>query len=169
MSDNEVENPRHYQGLRDTLGIDVLDLIDATGFGYKLGNVLKYILRHEYKGHPLQDLRKAAFYLNRVIEELEAEEYDAGECENNIRDRIAGSCPTAQKIKDQYYGVFNVGDQVVCDDRWEGVVVRARVANYDKYDEHYVEVEWTHHPDGTPVTSHLRTEVQAERLEVLRP
>lgn len=69
---DDVNNPSHYQGLRNKLGIDVLDLIDATGFGYKLGNVLKYILRHEYKGNPLQDLKKAAFYLSRVVAELEA-------------------------------------------------------------------------------------------------
>ena len=37
-----------------------------------LFNVGKYILRHEHKANPIEDLKKAAWYLNRKIAKLEA-------------------------------------------------------------------------------------------------
>lgn len=93
MSDELVERPPHYQGLKDSLGIEVLDLIEATGWGYHLGNVVKYLFRHEYKGHPLQDLRKARFYLNRVIEKLEQEECGEEESERDEYGRVYRASP----------------------------------------------------------------------------
>lgn len=38
-----------------------------------LWQVGKYIARAEHKGNPLQDLKKAKFYLDKEIERLEAE------------------------------------------------------------------------------------------------
>jgi hypothetical protein len=38
-----------------------------------LFNVGKYILRHEHKANPIEDLKKAAWYLNRKIAKLEAQ------------------------------------------------------------------------------------------------
>jgi hypothetical protein len=42
-------------------------VIESWGLGYHLGNVVKYIARHERKGAPLEDLEKAAEYLRRYI------------------------------------------------------------------------------------------------------
>ena len=36
--------------------------------GYLKGNVLKYLARYKFKGHPLDDLRKARVYLDWLIE-----------------------------------------------------------------------------------------------------
>lgn len=58
-----VNHPPHYTKGR----IDVLDFIEDQKFGYLDGQIIKYISRYRYKGQPLEDLRKAQFYLNRLI------------------------------------------------------------------------------------------------------
>lgn len=62
MSD-EVNHPAHY--LRG--GIEVIDVIEALGLDYHLGNVIKYIARAGHKGDELVDLKKAQWYLARAI------------------------------------------------------------------------------------------------------
>jgi hypothetical protein len=63
-----VNHPPHYnQG-----GMEVIDVIEAgigdQGFvGYLLGNILKYLLRFKHKGRPVEDLKKARWYLDRLI------------------------------------------------------------------------------------------------------
>lgn len=44
-----------------------MDIIEAYNLGFCEGNVLKYLLRWRRKDG-LQDLKKAAWYLNRLIE-----------------------------------------------------------------------------------------------------
>jgi len=39
--------------------------------GYAEGNIIKYVSRHKYKGKAIQDLKKARWYLDKMIEELE--------------------------------------------------------------------------------------------------
>ncbi|MDO5742482.1 MAG: DUF3310 domain-containing protein [Vagococcus sp.] len=64
MKTDYVNHPEHYkQG-----DIEAIDIIENFSLNYHLGNVLKYILRHERKGKPLEDLRKAQWYLNREID-----------------------------------------------------------------------------------------------------
>ena len=64
---DEVNNPSHY----NQNGIEVIDVIETYAKDdFRLANVLKYVCRSGYKGNKLQDLQKAAWYLNRVIEEL---------------------------------------------------------------------------------------------------
>ena len=67
---DNVNHPPHYnQG-----GIECLEAIKAAlgdGFtAYLRGNVMKYLWRCEHKGG-IEDLRKAAFYLDRAIKEME--------------------------------------------------------------------------------------------------
>ena len=52
-------------------GIECLDVIEAWGCGYHIGNVLKYVCRAKHKGSELTDLKKARFYLDRYIAQLE--------------------------------------------------------------------------------------------------
>ena len=63
MSDM-INHPDHYK----TGGIETIDFIEAKGLGFHLGNVVKYIVRHDKKGTPLEDLKKAQWYLNRYID-----------------------------------------------------------------------------------------------------
>lgn len=67
-----VNHPPHYtQG-----GIECIEAIRASlgleGFvAYCRGNIQKYLWRSEHKGRCLEDMKKAAWYLNRAIEEME--------------------------------------------------------------------------------------------------
>jgi hypothetical protein len=65
---DDVNNPSHY----NKQGIEVIDVIEAYATDFRLANVLKYVCRCEYKGTKLQDLEKAAWYLNRTIQDLYA-------------------------------------------------------------------------------------------------
>lgn len=60
--------PKHYH--RDS-GHEVLEVIEAWGLGFILGNVVKYVARAGHKGDELTDLRKAREYLDRRIAKLE--------------------------------------------------------------------------------------------------
>jgi hypothetical protein len=74
VSPDEVKdmiNPSHYK----RGGMEVIDVIDAFGLradGY-LWQVVKYILRCGEKDAPLQELKKAQWYLNRRIRLMEEE------------------------------------------------------------------------------------------------
>ncbi len=68
MSD-AVNNPRHYQ----RGGVEAIDVIEAFGLTFHLGNVVKYVLRHDEKGG-LEDLKKARWYLDRAIARAELQE-----------------------------------------------------------------------------------------------
>jgi hypothetical protein len=75
-----VNNPEHY----NRQGIEVIDVIEAYDLPYHLGNVIKYILRHEYKGNPRQDLEKAAWYLDRYLGE-EWDDFELGYSESECQ------------------------------------------------------------------------------------
>jgi len=63
-----VNHPPHYK----SGGIETIDFIEAKRLPYHLGNVVKYISRCGIKSEcPLEDLKKAQWYLNRYVELLE--------------------------------------------------------------------------------------------------
>ena len=62
-------NPKHYKiGNIETIDVMQAKLSDEEFRGYCKGNVIKYVTRAEYKGNSLEDLKKAAWYLNKLIE-----------------------------------------------------------------------------------------------------
>lgn len=65
-----VKEPAHY---KSEGGLEVIDVIEAFGLEKDayLFNVVKYILRSEKKGAPIEDLKKARQYLSRKIAALE--------------------------------------------------------------------------------------------------
>lgn len=69
-----VDHPGHYRA--DT-GHEAIDVIEAWGLGFNLGNVVKYVSRAGRKGDALEDLRKARWYLDREIQTREASEAPA--------------------------------------------------------------------------------------------
>jgi len=71
---DSVNHPTHY-GNGEIECIDYMkDNMDPVMFmGYLEGNAKKYLHRYRYKEKPLQDLRKAQWYLDRLIEEMEGE------------------------------------------------------------------------------------------------
>jgi transposase len=62
-----VNHPPHYTAG----GIETIDFIEAKQLGYNLGNVVKYVSRSTLKGDQLENLKKAQWYLNREIKQLE--------------------------------------------------------------------------------------------------
>ncbi len=62
-----IENPPHYGGADNPY--EAIKVIEANAFGFNLGNTYKYIARADHKGNRVQDLQKAAWYLNREIEQ----------------------------------------------------------------------------------------------------
>jgi hypothetical protein len=70
--DDPVESPVHY----NTGSVECIEAIKAsmsdTEFkGYLKGNAMKYLWRYDYKGKPVEDLKKAQWYLARLTEEVE--------------------------------------------------------------------------------------------------
>lgn len=70
---NNVEHPIHYnQG-----GVECIEAIKAATVGkagveaFCVGNAIKYLFRYEAK-NGLEDVKKAQWYINRLIQELEA-------------------------------------------------------------------------------------------------
>lgn len=61
-----VDHPSHYGGADNPY--EAIKVIEAWGLGFNLGNTVKYISRAGRKGAALEDLRKAAWYLQREIE-----------------------------------------------------------------------------------------------------
>lgn len=56
--------PSHYKGN----GVEAIQVIEAFDLNFHLGNVVKYVLRADRKGNsPVEDLRKAQWYLEREI------------------------------------------------------------------------------------------------------
>ena len=49
--------------------IETYDYINSWKMGYAEGNIIKYVSRHKYKGKPLQDLYKARWYIDKLIEQ----------------------------------------------------------------------------------------------------
>lgn len=68
-NNDKVNNPTHYTAG----GIETLDYIKAKVSdypSYAAGNILKYVSRYEHK-NGIEDLKKAQFYLNDLIKEME--------------------------------------------------------------------------------------------------
>ncbi len=64
-----VDHPDHY----NTGKIEVIDFIKDLGMAedFCVGNAIKYISRYKHKENPLEDIKKAVWYLNYLVEILE--------------------------------------------------------------------------------------------------
>lgn len=74
-STDMVNSPPHYNKT-----IECIDAMKAMSDGAEMPSshssycwqtIFKYIWRHPYKGKPLEDLRKAEYYLKRLIREYD--------------------------------------------------------------------------------------------------
>lgn len=66
---DNINHPTHY----NHGGIETLDYIKAKAphyESYAIGNIIKYVSRYQHK-NGLEDLKKAQFYLNDLVEEME--------------------------------------------------------------------------------------------------
>ena len=101
MKNDPVNHPSHYtQG-----GIECIDALTAMITPYEDPNdaaltwqVGKYIWRHPFKNKPIEDLKKARFYLERLITYLEEKEaVNNYPCEVNTNDQYPNEAYAKQK------------------------------------------------------------------------
>lgn len=62
-----VNHPIHY-----TQGIEAIAYIESHNMNFTEGNIIKYVTRYKHK-NGIEDLKKARFYLDRLIKNLEDE------------------------------------------------------------------------------------------------
>ena len=70
-------NPQQSSPFNYTYGpIETIEIIENCGWAesYCYGNIIKYVTRAQHKGNELQDLRKARWYIDRLIEQLTKEQ-----------------------------------------------------------------------------------------------
>lgn len=75
-SESRVAHPAHYQTSNGLETIDVMEAFTEDMAGYEAvctSNVLKYICRWKKK-NGIEDLKKAEWYLKRLIEHIESSE-----------------------------------------------------------------------------------------------
>ena len=80
MTNDAVNHPQHYTNG----GIECIDALASMISGFTDPNdaalswqVVKYVWRHPFKGNALQDLKKARWYLDRLILAEEQKPRDA--------------------------------------------------------------------------------------------
>ena len=66
VDEDGVYHPPHYGGSNNPH--EAIKVIESWDLNFHAGNVVKYISRYRYKDDPLQDLKKALWYLERLIE-----------------------------------------------------------------------------------------------------
>ncbi len=66
--EDPVNHPSHYKMYE---GFEVIDITKQLDFLY--GNAVKYILRAPHKRDEVEDIKKAIWYLNKKLEEIENE------------------------------------------------------------------------------------------------
>ena len=64
-----VTKPPHYNHGK----FETVEVIEDWKLNYHCGNVVKYISRHKHKGRPIEDIKKAIWYLQRYLQVLEGE------------------------------------------------------------------------------------------------
>jgi len=66
-----VEQPDHYnKGAIEAIEAIKASMPDNEFHGYLKGNALKYLWRYDYKGKPVEDLRKCKWYIERLNKEM---------------------------------------------------------------------------------------------------
>jgi hypothetical protein len=66
MTDN-INHPKHYTNHES--GVECITITEHMGFC--IGNAIKYLWRADEKGAAIEDLRKAAWYIEREIAKRE--------------------------------------------------------------------------------------------------
>ena len=89
MIDN-VNNPTHYtQGEIECIDCIKAATVNKVGIeAFCVGNAIKYLFRYENK-NGLEDVRKAQWYINRLIQELEEKKKN---CSFTDPDDVVGDC-----------------------------------------------------------------------------
>ena len=61
-----VNHPDHYNSGK----FEAIEVIEDWDMGFHCGNAIKYICRHNHKERPVEDIKKAIWYLERYLASL---------------------------------------------------------------------------------------------------
>ena len=77
---DQINSPKHYNiNWKGERTIQTYDYIRSWKMDYPESNIIKYVTRHPYKGKSLEDLKKARWYLDKLIEEVEQKQEETCE------------------------------------------------------------------------------------------
>lgn len=93
----------HYQA--HPSGVEVIEITQYESF--LRGNIIKYIMRAPYKGTELEDLEKAAQYLQWEIERVKEEQFWAEEQEESFDWQEVYK--RRAKVNEDYYDYYRAG------------------------------------------------------------
>ena len=81
---DQINRPKHYNiNWKGEQAIETYDYIRSWKMDYPESNIIKYVTRHPYKGKSLEDLKKARWYLNRLIEVVAQKQEDKCEADRH--------------------------------------------------------------------------------------
>lgn len=140
MSNDNVNNPKHYQGINGLEVIEVMENFIPKLNGMKavcMANIIKYILRHPEK-NGVEDLMKARWYLDRLISYYTCKpcEEDEKQDDNEIL-LFELSCTDDVKIRDYISDLHSIRDER---DQWI-YIVRLMESHGKKPSCYYCEVK----------------------------
>lgn len=71
MNHDPINHPKHYTS--HPSGVECITVTEHMSFN--VGNAIKYLWRADDKGSPIEDLKKAAWYVAREIARRERKEF----------------------------------------------------------------------------------------------
>lgn len=75
LEHDPVNNPAHYKQTEwESIQVIKNSMTRDEYQGYLRGNIMKYTMRYRYKAEPVEDLRKARWYLEQLIKEVNNDE-----------------------------------------------------------------------------------------------
>lgn len=101
MSYDNVNHPKHYVMAQKSFILEPIDICEK--YSFCQGNAIKYLLRYENK-NGVEDLKKALWYLNRIINENLEIWYPDGGLDKALIKQYEKSHPIAYMVMD---GVIN--------------------------------------------------------------
>ena len=140
MKNDNVNNPKHYQGINGLEVIEVMENFIPKLNGMKavcMANIIKYVLRHPEK-NGVEDLMKARWYLDRLISYYTSKpcEEDEKQDDNEIL-LFELSYIDDVKIRDYISDLHNIRDER---DQWS-YIVRLMESHDKKPSCYYCEVK----------------------------
>lgn len=97
MNYDNVNNPKHYAMANKHLVLEPINICEK--YSFCQGNAIKYLLRYENK-NGVEDLKKALWYLNRIINENLEIWYPEGGLDKALIKQYEKSHPIAYMVMD---------------------------------------------------------------------
>ena len=101
----KINHPKHYKGNR----FEAIDIIEDYELGFNLGNSIKYVLRAGKKDNAIEDLEKAAWYLDREITRRMTEQLESTDA--MTEQRYHNSIERIKAMTEEFRQAVREGDE----------------------------------------------------------